>query len=165
VAKYGTKLQKKNRKVPMNNLLSTISSAQLILLIFIGSAMFFSLWRWLAFRKSENNKQIFSDEEINLITRVNDLFGGFSSCGGHEWKTLPVDSLIKMCVEASEIVGKENIRTKKSYLIQTAEKAEDLSSWMQTKEGCDFYRSSNMLHLTNKPKILACSLRSRAGKI
>lgn len=130
----------------------------------------FTVFYWcfkLAFkvRPTPPREPLFSDEEINSLCRVNNLFEDVPLHNGHEWKDLPVDNLIAICVEASEIVGKVNERSKKRFLIQTAERAEDLSSWMRTNSKRDFYRDSNMSYLIEKPRILAFSLRSLAGDI
>ena len=138
----------------------------LILILIVGSAMAFCLCRRMAFKEGRGAEQcLFSDDEVFLLHRVDNLFEEAQLHNGHEWKSLPVDNLITMCVDASEIIAKDDSRRKKAFLTQTAERAENLSSWMKANEHRDFYKGSDMSYLIEKPRILAFSLRSKAGKI
>lgn len=138
----------------------------LIAILVLFSMAVFYLCLKLAFKKdSEPKEPLFSEDEISSLCRVDNLFEEVTPLNGHEWKELPVDNLIKICVEASEIVGKEDDRNTKRFLIQTAEKAEDLSSWMEANKDRDSYKDSDMSYLIKKSKVLAFSLRSRAGNI
>ena len=120
---------------------------------------------FLSFRKPiEDNKLIMVEkkEDLKPFHRMNDLFQGMPTYGGHEWENLSVEHLVSVFTEAIGISHRVGGETEQSLLLAAANKCQSLSFHVTEEVKNPLYQDVDMSHFIEKPLVVATRLREIA---
>ena len=113
----------------------------------------------------ETEVNIISDEDMEILRRMNNLFQETPIHGGGEWKTLSVLELVSVCKSAIDVACKIHESSRESLLLDASNRCNSLSVWMKENSKRPFYEDSNMTYLVEKPAEVARLLREEAFKL
>jgi hypothetical protein len=143
-------------------------SKEAILVIVVVIIPFSFLLRGVIMKRARRIKKLsnaLTDEEIEKIRRMNNLFDDLPPENGREWWTLEVQELKDICVNAAWGIHKVGVHSMKDILIYIAERCEELSQWMSKNASDPFYARSDMSSMIDKPSEVGRFLRETALKV
>jgi len=141
-------------------------SKEVILVIVVVIIPFTFLLRGAMIKSARRVKKMypaFTDEEIETLTRMHNLFEGPPLYNGREWWILSVPELVDICVNVTWLAHKRG-HPIKEVLKDIAGKCESLSKWMKKNASRPFYKDSDMSSLIYKPAEVGRRLRELAFK-
>jgi hypothetical protein len=115
-------------------------------------------------RRIKKSSNALNDDEIEKISRMNNLFEDMPPENGREWWTLEVSQLVDVCVNATWSIHRSGIYSMKHILINIAERCEDLADWMRGQATQPLYINSDMSNMVQKPMAVARILRDLASR-